>query len=130
MIGAFQGQRLPGHIERLAESPSKMLDSGFFEPGMAAVVDRLTLAGYGDTFKGEPGGVRALRSDHVHRPEDLLVESIDRFEGMSDSDDEAIVLAIHCPSDGCRGTYTVPYGNSMSAIDGDLIARIPDARKR
>jgi hypothetical protein len=106
------------------------VDNGYFEPGMAGVIDRLTQAGYGDTFKGELGGVHALRSGHIHRPEDLQVDSIDRFEGISDPDDQAIVLAIDCPSDGCRGTYAVPYGNNMSAVDGALIARIPDARKR
>ena len=97
---------------------------------MAGVVDRLTRAGYSDTFRGEAGGVRALKAGHVHRPEDLVVESIDRFEGISDPEDEAIVLAVRCPGDGCRGTYTVPYGKNMPPIDGDLIARIPDARKR
>jgi len=97
---------------------------------MAGVVDRLTKAGYSDTFRGEAGGVRALRAGHVHSPEDLVVESIDRFEGISDPEDEAMVLAIRCPVDGCRGTYTVPYGKNMSPVDGDLIARIPDARKR
>jgi len=104
--------------------------NGFFERRMAGVVDRLTKAGYSDTFRGEAGGVRALRAGHVHSPEDLVVESIDRFEGISDPEDEAMVLAIRCPVDGCRGTYTVPYGKNMSAVDGDLIARIPDARKR
>ena len=106
------------------------MDNGFFESGMTGVIDRLTQAGYVDTFKGELGGVRALRTGNIHRPEELLIDSIDRFEGISDPDDEALVLAIHCPSDGCRGTYTVPYGYRMSAVDGELIARIPDARQR
>lgn len=107
-----------------------MVSGGFFERRMAAVIDRLTTAGYTDTFRGEPAGIKALRSGHVHRPEELLVESIERFEGVSDPEDEAIVLAVRCPVDGCRGTYTVPYGKNMSALDGELIARIPDARHR
>ena len=101
-----------------------------YEQRMAAVIDRLTKDGYSDTFRGELDGVRALRAGHVHQPEDLRVDSIDRFEGISDPEDEAIVLAIRCPVDGCRGTYTVPYGKNMPAVDGELIARIPDARKR
>lgn len=103
---------------------------GFFERRMAAVIDRLTKAGYNDTFRGEADGVRALRAGHVHAPEDLVVESIDRFEGISDPQDEAIVLAVRCPTDGCRGTYTVPYGKNMPAVDGELIARIPDGRRQ
>lgn len=102
---------------------------GFYERRLAAVIDRLTRAGYSDTFRGEVGGVRALRAGHLHAPEDLVVESIDRFEGISDPEDEAMVLAVRCPADGCRGTYTVPYGKNMPAVDGELIARIPDGRR-
>jgi hypothetical protein len=102
--------------------------TGYFESGMSAVVDRLTEGGYADTWRGEPSGVRAMRSGHLHRPEELEIESIDRFEGISDPDDQAMVLAVRCPSDGCSGTYTVPHGTNMSSIDGELIIRIPDAR--
>ena len=101
---------------------------GFFESGMSTVVDRLTENGYPDAWRGEPGGVRATVSGHLHRPEELEIESIDRFEGISDPDDQAIVLAVRCPSDGCSGTYTVPYGKDMPSVDGELIIRIPDAR--
>lgn len=101
-----------------------------FERRMAGVIDRLTKAGYTDTFRGESGGILGLRSGHLHPPEELVVESIDRFEGVSDPEDQAMVLALRCPVDGCRGTYTVPYGSNMPAIDGGLIARIPDARNR
>lgn len=107
-----------------------MLDNKSYERRMAGVIDRLTMAGYTDTFRGESGGIRGLCSGHIHRPEELVVESIDRFEGVSDPGDEAIVLAVRCPLDGCRGTYTVPYGRTMSEPDSELIARIPDARRR
>ena len=97
---------------------------------MAGVIDRLTKAGYSDTFRGEAGGVHALKADHVHCPEELVIESIDRFEGISDPQDEAIVLAVRSRTDDCRGTYILPYGKSMPALDSELIARMPDARKR
>lgn len=100
------------------------------ERQMAAVIDRLTNAGYTDTFRGETAGILGLRSGHVHRPEELRVESIDRFEGVSDPEDQAIVLALRCPMDGCRGTYTLPYGKNMPALDSELVARIPDDRRR
>lgn len=106
------------------------MTDGVYERRMAGVIDRLTKAGYSDTFRGESGGVRALKSGHIHPPEDLVVESIDRFEGTSDPQDEAIVLAVRCPVDGCRGTYTLPYGKNMSALDSELVARIPDDRRR
>jgi len=104
------------------------MPEGFFERPMARVVDRLTKAGYSDLFRGEPGGVRAIHADHLHAPEELVVESIDRFEGISDPADEAMVLAVRSSTDGCRGTYTVPYGKNMPAIDAEMVARIPDGR--
>ena len=104
--------------------------NGFYERRMATLIDRLTRAGYADSFRGEPGGLRALSSGHLHRPEDLMVESIDRFEGLSDPEDEAIVLALRSRIDGCRGTYTLPYGQTMPEVDSALIARLPDARNR
>jgi len=104
------------------------MPEGFFERRMAQVVDRLTRVGYRDLFRAEAGGLRATPSGHFHTPEELVVESIDRFEGISDPGDEAMVLAVRCPVDGCRGTYTVPYGKNMPSIDADMVARIPDGR--
>jgi hypothetical protein len=99
-----------------------------YERRMAGVIDRLTKTGYTETFQGEENGVRAVRSGHLHAPEELIVESIERFEGASDPDDQVIVLALSCKADACRGTYTVPYGKSMAPVDSKLIERIPDAR--
>ena len=98
------------------------------EQRMAAVIERLTIAGYTDMFRGEKGGVRAVGSGHVHQPTELAIDAIERFEGASDPDDEVIILAITSAVDGCRGTYTVPYGRNMSVVDSDLISQIPDKR--
>jgi hypothetical protein len=58
-----------------------------------------------------------------------VVDSIERFEGASDPDDEVMILAVRSQVDDCRGTYTVPFGKSMPPLDGELIEKIPDARK-
>jgi hypothetical protein len=100
------------------------------ERRMAAVIERLTKAGYKDTFRGEKDGVRAVCSGHVHQPPELRIDAIERFEGASDPDDQVIVLAISSEVDDCRGTYTVPYGKNMPVIDSDLIAKMPDKRER
>ena len=105
------------------------MEGGFYERRLAGVVERLTKAGYTDTFRGESSGVRAVSAGHVHKPEELVVDQIERFEGTSDPGDEAIVLAVHSSVDACRGTYTAPYGKNMPSIDAELIKRIPDARK-
>ena len=106
------------------------MNGGYYERRMAGVIDLLTREGYSDTFRGEAGGVHALRADHLHRPEELVIDSIERFEGISDPEDEAIILALHSRTDSCRGTYTLPYGKNMPELDGELLARIPDGRPR
>jgi hypothetical protein len=103
---------------------------GFFERPLSEVVDRLTRLGYPDSFRAEPGGLRATGSGLLHAPEDLVVEASERFEGISDPEDMAIVLALRCRAHGCRGTYVTPYGKDMPSPDAELMARLSDARKR
>jgi len=74
------------------------MTQGFYERSLSDIVDRLTAAGYTDTFRGEAGGIRALKAGHLHKPEELLVESIDRFEGVTDPEEQAIARTIACSS--------------------------------
>ncbi len=75
---------------------------------------------------GHAGG----RSWHLYRPELLVVEEAARFEGISDPADEAIVLALHCREDGIKGTYTVPFGPRMGALDAEMMRRLRDMTTR
>jgi hypothetical protein len=102
--------------------------TGIYERRLADVLDRLTRAGYDEQFRGEPGGVRGVRSGQLHHPQDLEIERIERFEGISDPSDETLVLALYCRAHDCRGTYVVPYGKDMPTTDANLIRKIPDAR--
>lgn len=102
---------------------------GFFERSLSDIVDNFSRQGYVESFRGEQEGIRGLRSGFLHRPEELLVEEIERFEGVTDPEDEAIVLALRCRTHGCRGTYVAPYGKNMAHED-EWIASIPDVRHR
>lgn len=104
--------------------------SKIFERKMSDVVDRLTKAGYDEVFSGEAGGIRGAKKGHLHRPEELRIEQIERFEGISNPDDETIVLALRCTAHDCRGTYVAAYGKDMSSTDASMIRKIPDARNR
>lgn len=104
--------------------------SKVYERRMADTVDRLTRAGYVDVFRSEANGVKAEKNGMLHRPEDLEIEKIERFEGISNPDDETIVLALHCKAHGCRGTYVAPYGKDMPSADATMIRKMPDVRKK
>ena len=104
--------------------------SKIYERSMADIVDRLTKAGYVDVFRGEPGGIRGAKTGLLHQPEELEVRIIERFEGISNPEDETIVLALDCKTHGCRGTYVAPYGKDMPSTDATLIRKIPDERRK
>ncbi len=93
---------------------------------LSEAVDRLTVAGYEDSFRAEPDGLRAIVDGVLRRPESLVVEEVVRFEGSSDPADEAMVLALHCREDGIKGTYTVPFGPGIGALDAEMIRRLRD----
>ena len=107
-----------------------MGNSKIYERRMAHVLDGLTRSGYADQFRGEPGGIRGMKTGLLHSPTDLVIERSERFEGISDPADETLVLALRCRAHGCLGTYVVPFGKDMPSVDATLIRRIPDARRR
>ena len=74
--------------------------------------------------------MRAIVAGILYRPESLVVEEVARFEGISDPADEAIVLALHCREDGIKGTYTVPFGPGMGALDAEMMHHLRDTTKR
>ncbi len=97
---------------------------------LSQAVDSLTAHGYTDEFRAEPDGLRAVVAGILYRPELLVVEEVVRFEGISDPADEAIVLALHCIEDGIKGTYTVPFGPGVGALDAEMMHRLRDATTR
>jgi len=102
----------------------------FYERRMSDVVDLLTQAGFTETFRGEIGGIRGMKNGLLHRPDELEIVRIDRFEGISNPEDETMVLALSCKAHGCHGTYITPYGKDMPSVDATLIRRIPDGRPK
>ena len=93
---------------------------------LSQAVDRLTAHGYTDDFRAEPEGLRAIVAGILYQPETLVVEEVARFEGISDPADEAMVLALHCREDRIKGTYTVPFGPGIGALDAEMVHRLQD----
>lgn len=84
---------------------------------------RLAEAGYRGTFRAEEEGLRAVETGRVFAPEDLAVDEIVRFEGMSDPGDEAALFALRS-SDGQRGTYVVTYGPGAPPLEAEMARRL------
>jgi hypothetical protein len=97
---------------------------------LSQALARLAHAGYGEDFRAEPGGLRAVGSGCLHEPESLVIEEVSRFEGESDPGDESILFALRCEAHGARGTYAVAYGPAMDFLDAEMARRLSDGRRR
>ena len=74
-----------------------------------------------------PGALRRCNGDHG--PELAQVDHVYRYEGPSDPDEEAIVLALSCPVCGAKGTLVSGYGPSTDPNDIELIVALNDDRR-
>ena len=89
---------------------------------------QLADAGYRSDFTGRHGLVHCNRCDADHGAELVQVDHIYRYEGPSDPDEEAIVLALSCPVCGAKGTLVSGYGPSTDPDDIELIVALADDR--
>lgn len=98
---------------------------------LAQATARLADAGFAESFRAETGGLRALGAGRLYRPEDLVVEEIVRFEGVSDPGDAAVLFALRA-GDGLKGTYSVAFGSHMPPADAEVVPRLdaPSPRRR
>jgi hypothetical protein len=94
------------------------------ELSLSQTVDDLSARGWDAEFSAESGGIlRCGPCGHTISPTEVQVDSVNRFEGESDPDDEAAVFALTCHC-GCKGVYVVAYGPAMSAADADAVAQL------
>jgi hypothetical protein len=86
---------------------------------------RLEAAGFRDSFRAESGRLWALAAQRFFEPERLIVDEVVRFEGESDPDDMAIVVALHSPAGDVRGTFTATYGAMVAdPQDAEVLAKL------
>ena len=53
-----------------------------------------------------------------------------RFQGIRDPAHDAIVLALHCTEDGIKGTYPVPFGPGMDALEDEMMRLLRETTPR
>ncbi len=85
---------------------------------------RLAAAGFGDDLVVSGSRLRSVASGIEYTPATLRVAEIVRFEGESDPDDEAILLAISTPSGDPLGTLTTPYGPAASSEQAEVLRHL------
>lgn len=92
---------------------------------LTVVLGELEADGYTVSFGARDGGrlqCSACRLEHPVPEFDVHVTR--RFEGASDPDAEAILVAGACPGCGARGTAVFGYGPEASEVDTLAVAQL------
>lgn len=98
----------------------------FFDT-LSEAIDHFTKAGYQEDFEAEADAILANFSRKKYQTSELEIVDFYRFEGNTNPEDQALVLAIEA-HDGTKGTLVM----SMSYEHGqntDLIKAIPYKNK-
>ena len=94
------------------------------EETLTDAINRLRAAGYEAEFSATVDGHLTCGScGQTYDPLSMEIDHTVRFEGDSNPDDEAILLAIRCPT-GCMGLYSAAFGPSAPPEDVAVLRRL------
>lgn len=100
----------------------------FPEHTLAEVLDQLANRGFAGSFHIDdstiPPGVRCSTCHRHLLPGPIHVAETWRFEGASDPDDEAVVLAFTCPRCQTGGVLVCAYGPDAPAAEAEVMAAL------
>lgn len=75
-------------------------------------------------FVTDGGGLRCGACRAVFEPSTMHLDRLRRLEGASDPADMQVVLALHCPHCGARGTAVVAYGPDASEDEAKVLLAV------
>lgn len=91
---------------------------------LVEAIVRLRSGGYhNDLFASPDGNLVCCGCGTSHDPEALQIRETVRFEGDSNPDDEAILLAV-ASNEGCLGLFAAAYGPTTAAADTMALRRL------
>ncbi len=92
---------------------------------LTEALNRLREEGYRSDFAAVGDGeLRCVDCGAFHDPGSMTIDHVVRFEGESNPDDAAILLAMRC-SCGIGGIYTSAYGSGATSADVGVLTRLP-----
>jgi hypothetical protein len=91
---------------------------------------RLERRGFRRAFRATPDGELEVAGEPALAPETLVVEETVRFEGESNPEDEAVLLALRSRDGRIRGTFVATYGPQMEPACAEVMHRLaPDPNR-
>ena len=95
-------------------------------PTVVGEIEVLRGRGYDADFSVTADGqLRCDTCDHLVEAGAAVIESIARFEGASDPDDQAVVFGLRCDGCGVRGVLVAAYGPTATAEEAAVVTALP-----
>lgn len=77
----------------------------------------------------EGGRVGSQDGDRAYEPEELVIDHLHRYEGVTNPGDEELLLALSARDGQARGTLTLAYGAYATADEAEVARRLTDERR-
>lgn len=97
--------------------------SKFSYDTLSEAVEALEKRGYTYDFNLEANGITHSGGRHAVSPDAFEVQEVYRFEGMTSTDDEAVVYAIETKN-GLKGTLIDAYGTYADSLTPEMIQKL------
>lgn len=94
---------------------------------LSNAIERLVSRGFTAHFGVVGDRLRAFDSGKAFRADEVMIREFQRFEGVSDPDDMAIVYAIES-TDGTRGSLVDAFGTYSNPTVGAFLRDVPIRR--
>lgn len=99
------------------------------QDSLLEALDHYEKKGFEGQFSTRAGGMIHCHACNADEPAaQVPVEGMHRFEGPSDPSEEAVLVALECPSCGAWGTASLSYGPESSREDAGALVELLDAR--
>ncbi|MGI8756677.1 MAG: hypothetical protein ACR2MB_12630 [Acidimicrobiales bacterium] len=91
---------------------------------LTEAMQRLRAKGFVHDLRASQGGqLRCGTCGSFSDPESVAIAETIRFEGDSNPDDEAILIAVVCPG-GCLAQFSAAFGPTAAALDTEVLQRL------
>ena len=91
---------------------------------LSAAMARLAARGFQHSLRARGGALRVVETGDVVEPEEVEVDEIVRFEGITDPAEEVVLYALNGPDGEPLGTYTAMYGPATPPEDAEVLRRL------
>lgn len=129
LMAAVEPAPVLGTPRDTAIQPHDRADTTESMETLSQAIVRLRDLGYRTEFSATPEGNLLCRSCGTSQaPESITIRETIRFEGDSNPDDQAILLALSC-ADGCFGQYSAAFGPETPPADVMVLQRLSRASR-